>query len=1000
MSTFISRTMSQTDNLLLLLKEKFQLQNFRPGQLEVIQAILAGQDVLCVMPTGYGKSLCYQLSSLLLDGVTVVVSPLVALMKDQVDSLHARGFKEATFINSSVKIEEQRDRLQALKAGQLRLVYISPERFRSRAFLLTLKAIKISLFVVDESHCISQWGHDFRPDYLALKEAIAALEKPQVAAFTATATPEVRKDIKQQLDIVPAAEFLHSIGRESLEFFVFPVTSDEDKLLWIQHLVKSIGGKGIIYAGKRRDCEYISNFLGAIGCRAEYFHAKRTEFEKKSIQERFMNDDHPQSLDVIAATNAFGLGVDKANIRFVIHSALTGTVEEYFQEAGRAGRDGLRSFCILLYSYDDRSLQEWFIENSLVNQYEIIEIFETIKNSPSIGQFRVIPFDNLYWRLKMDETKIRVGISHLERLGLIRRFPDVDSQIHLKILKADENSVVEESLTHGGKKRMIKSILEQAGSGDRLDLVDFCLKHHFEPLSVIEMLYDLEFEGAIRFHRSQRAMLVRLEQGTRPLQKMTPKEIGFEKYRQHKYDKLDQMLHYAESSTCRVRYIREYFGEKVTDDCERCDNCRARKGWQRSQKPPPQETTAKARTSQGNDYFDEERLHVAILLTIKGVQGHAGKNTVADILKGSQAKAVLNWRFDKLTTYNKFPYFRKEALVETIKLLILKGLIQERRTADFDYPLVHLSENGEKMLLEWKAIGGTLKWLPEPLVLADNDERIFQSLKKFRLAVADNECVIPYQILHDKTLKEIAMMKPKNLAQLAFIRGFSPARIDKYGAEIMKVLSVHTSASETVRERFKVEDIQKVKRFINGKLSHALVGDFDVGFALANHTVIQEGVRQYTPLGQMVYEFKYQERKSHTDALVDEMIKFLDEADDYQRIDLIVPVPCTIGDRAYDPVGSLVTELNKKTGLLMGTDVLIKTRQTRPQKELVNITQKTLNVKGAFKVQNYDKVRGKNILLIDDLYDSGATLNECTRVLKSGGARKVLVLTLTRTMHA
>ena len=289
-------SMSKTDNLLNLLQNKFQLQEFRSGQLEVIQAILARQDVLCIMPTGYGKSLCYQLSSLLLDGVTVVVSPLVALMKDQVDSLHARGFKEATFINSSVTIEEQRVRLQALKTGQFRLVYISPERFRSRAFLLTLKAIQIALFVVDESHCISQWGHDFRPDYLALKAAIATLGKPQVAAFTATATPEVRRDIKQQLGIIAAQEFLHSIGRESLEFFVFPVTGDEDKLLWIQHLVKSIGGKGIIYVGKRRDCEYISNFLDAIGIRAEYFHAKREEHEKKSIQERFMDDNHPQSL--------------------------------------------------------------------------------------------------------------------------------------------------------------------------------------------------------------------------------------------------------------------------------------------------------------------------------------------------------------------------------------------------------------------------------------------------------------------------------------------------------------------------------------------------------------------------------------------------------------------------------------------------------------------------------------------------------------------------------
>jgi len=995
--------MLKADNLFHILQTKFQLKNFRPGQLEVIQTILAGQDVLCIMPTGYGKSLCYQLSSLLLDGVTVVVSPLVALMKDQVDSLHARGFKEATFINSSVTIDEQRDRLQALKAGRFKLVYISPERFRSRAFLLTLKSIQIALFVVDESHCISQWGHDFRPDYLALKNAIVTLGKPQVAAFTATATPEVRKDIKQQLDIIAAKEFLHSIGRESLEFFVFPVTDDEDKLLWIQHLTKSIDGKGIIYAGKRRDCEYISSFLGAIGVRAEYFHAKREEREKKSIQERFMNDDHPQALDVIAATNAFGLGVDKANIRFVIHSAITGTVEEYFQEAGRAGRDGLRAYCILLYSYDDRSLQEWFIENSLVDQPELIQIYETLKSFRDIIQYRIVEYNQLAWQLKMDETKIRVGISHLERLGLIQRFPDVDSQIHLQLIKTTEDSAIENPSTHRGKQRVIQSILEQARLGDRVELLDFCLKHHFEPLGVVELLYDLEFEGIIRFHRGQRAMLLRLGQGTRPLRKIAPHEIGFEEYRQHKYDKLDKMLHYAESSTCRVRYIREYFGEKVSDDCGRCDNCRARKGWQRTKQPTHEVKAAeiaKSATDEAMDYFDEELITIAILLTVNDVQGHAGKYLVADILKGSKAKPVLKMAFNKLAIYNKFPYFRKEALVETIKMLVLKGYIQERRPAGFDYPVVQLTDRGKRILADWQASGGKINWLPEPFELSSRDELMFQSLSRFRMKTADKEGVAPFQVLHNKTVRQIAIMKPKNLDQLAFIYSFNSTRINKYGAGILRVLSLHYNASPTDQGRFSSQDIDTVKKFVGGRFSHTLIGEFDVGYALDNHTAIQEGIRQYTPLGQMVYEFKYQGRKSHIDALVDGLSKFLDEADDYQRIDLIVPVPGTMADRAYDPVGCLVTELSTRTGLLFGKDILIKARQTRPQKEMVNITQKTLNVKGAFKIQHPDKIKGKNILLIDDLYDSGATLNECTRVLKSAGAQKMLVLTLTRTMHA
>ncbi|MDZ7356505.1 MAG: RecQ family ATP-dependent DNA helicase, partial [candidate division KSB1 bacterium] len=582
-----SKALTDESSLLSLLKQKFQVDSFRPGQLEVIKAILSGKNVLCIMPTGYGKSLCYQLSSLLLDGVTIVVSPLVALMKDQVDSLHAHGFSEATFINSSISIEEQQSRLKALTEKKYKLVYISPERFRSRAFLLALKAVRISLFVVDESHCISQWGHDFRPDYLSLKDAIILLGRPPVAAFTATATPEVRKDIINQLDISSAFEFLFGINRPNLEFFVFPVAGDEDKLLWIQHLVKSIAGKGIVYAGRRRDCELICSFLQFIGHRAEYFHAGRNESDKKSIQERFMNDAHPEALDLIIATSAFGLGIDKANIRFVIHSAIPGSLEEYFQEAGRGGRDGKRTFCILLYSYDDRSLQEWFIENTLTNRTDLINIFETIRKFPSLGHYRVIPLDDLYWRLKMDEIKIRVGISHLERLGYIKRFPDVDTKMHLSFVNCVEPKAIMIEELHRGKKRLLAAIKEHVHSSAQLELVEFCLKHHFEPLSVIEMLYDLEFAGIIRFRRSQRALLLRLEPISRSLENIPDNQLGLEEFRQHKYDKLDSMLHYADSDICRERYIRNYFGEQAIDDCGRCDNCRAKKQQKSSQKKAP-----------------------------------------------------------------------------------------------------------------------------------------------------------------------------------------------------------------------------------------------------------------------------------------------------------------------------------------------------------------------------------------------------------------------------
>ncbi|MDZ7263557.1 MAG: RecQ family ATP-dependent DNA helicase [candidate division KSB1 bacterium] len=996
--------MMTPDALVAILQQRFQLSSFRPGQLEVIQSLLHREDVLCVMPTGYGKSLCYQLTALLLDGITVVVSPLVALMKDQVDSLGAKGFSEATFINSSLSVDEQQQRLQRLNEGHFKLVYISPERFRSRAFLYALNRLPISLFVIDEAHCISQWGHDFRPDYLALDTAIDALGRPQVAAFTATATAEVRADIKRALARPQFREFVYSIGRANLEFFVFPISGEEDKLLWVKHLVTSIRGKGIVYAGKRRDCEQINAFLSSMGLKSEYFHAGREESQKKTIQERFMNDNHPAALDVIVATNAFGLGVDKANIRFVVHSAIPGTVEEYFQEAGRAGRDEKRSFCILLYSYDDRSLQEWFIENSLVDREQLIYLYQRLDAFPAVDQYRIVAYDELLWNLKLNETKIRVAISHLERLGLIQRLPDVDLQATIYLTApADSAPELVDLLENSdkGKRRMLQAILEHARDEHSLELVSFCKQHHFAPLSVVNMLYDLEFEQKITFRHGKRAMLLKIIKPLAHLKKLPAGELGLEEYRDHRYRKLEQMLHYAESSDCRVRFIRRYFGEQVSEDCGRCDNCRQRKA-----QPQPKDKAAASSPStqtkaaaQGTNFFDPDFLNAALLLTIREAKGYAGKNMIADILKGSKAKSIIECRYDKLSTYGKLSFFRKEALVEAIKTLILKGWVLEKRSAEFNFPTVSLSAKGLAKVTAWEQEHRRFAWPTLPETLSEQAEIIFQRLKRLRLQVADREGLLPFQVFHDRTLRELAITQPQTLEQLAFVRGLGDLKIEKYGPEIVRAVAGFHAATARTQGRFSEQDVVAVKRFLQGKLSHILPGSFDLGYALDNHTIISEGNRQYTRLGRMVYEFKYQGQKSHLDGLVTEMVKFLDENEDYRNIDFVIPVPSTQTGRNYDPVLMLARELSRRAAIPLNENCLTKTRKTQPQKEQVNKTQKQLNVKDAFRVNDSLALKGKTALLLDDLYDSGATLDECTRVLREAGVRKVLALTLTRTMH-
>lgn len=985
-------------NLLTILASKFQLHAFREGQLEAIEAILSGSDVLCVMPTGYGKSLCYQMAAQVLDGITVVVSPLVALMKDQVDALHRKGFHEATFINSSLTIAAQQERLQSLHSGKFKLIYISPERFRSHAFLRALNAASIQLFVIDEAHCISQWGHDFRPDYLSLHEAIAKLGRPPIAAFTATATREVRDDIKKQLGIQSAREFVHSVARESLEFFVFPVSNDEEKLMWIQHLAQSITGKGIIYCGRRRECEQVNEFLHSIGMNSEYFHAGRPEPKKKEIQERFMDDRHSSAVDIIASTNAFGLGVDKANIRFIIHSAIPGTVEEYFQEAGRSGRDGKRSFCILLYTYDDRSLQEWFIENCLVSREQLIEIYETINGAAAVENYRIVKYDEIFWFVDLDETKTRVGISHLERLGMLRRLADVDATMTIGRLFDNEAAALEKLSPeiHQGKLRIITTILTMAGTATTLDLPEFCNHHKFNLMSVIETLYDLEFERLIQLRRAGHAMVFKIDKPVHALRKLRMRELGLEEYREHRYHKLEQMLSYAESKTCRLRFIREYFGEKVANDCGRCDNCRIKNGWQPPKLIRPPTIIADATI----DYFNEKLLHLAILVTVRAVDGRVGKNVVADILKGSRSKLIKSLQFDKLKTYGKLPYFRKEALIEVIKLLILQGLIEEKRPFGFDFPVVTLSPSGTEFLQQDEAKIEALPPLPDLDHLARADQAIVDALKKIQPTGGDRAGFFTLHFLPMKTLKEIANLKPRSLAHLSFIRGISDAKLARYGEAILKILASYVRQPATGDGKIPDQEFIAVKKFIRGQLSHALHGDFDVGFALANHTEIHDGKRDYTPIGKMVFEFKYQGKRSQLDPLMHEVVRFINENESYKNADLIVPVPSTSKDRDYDPITLIAQVMSERTGIAVARNVLVKTRVTPPQKQLVNLTQKKLNVKNAFKITEREKIHRKTIILLDDLYDSGATLNECSRLLRNAGAEKVLAFALTRTVHS
>ena len=543
----------------LALKAHFGYDDFRKGQREVIEKLLSGTNLLGAFPTAFGKSICYQLPGLMLPGLTVIISPLISLMKDQVDTLHEKGINSIGLLNSSLTPEEYQQELKRLSDGEIKLLYVSPERFRSRRFLNTLKSHKISLFVVDEAHCISQWGHDFRPDYLALRTAIQAVKPYSIALFTATATPDVREDIVNQLQVSRCETLIQGVERPNLKFSVCEVPGEPEKYQLLTKQLEQLTGKGIIYAGTRRQTEEIAEHLKREGYRVDFYHGAREESERTRVQDAFF-DDTTAGIEIVVATNAFGMGIDKPDIRYVIHWAIAGSLEHYYQEAGRAGRDGQDSKCILFFCSGDRRLQEHFMDESAPNKPDLLNLLKLIEDSPSLGKFRLVKVQGMESVSEIDESKIRVGISYLEKLGFLQRLSNIPSSI-----SADS---IEDS---NGGSRVLESLRDQP----EIPVIDFCQKHNLQPNQLIEELTDLQSDGYLRYAGAEDTMLIELYHGSTLFDNISEEKIGEKEYIQNKRYQLDQMILYARTDSCRGKVVRHYFGETVDSDyrCNLCDIC-------------------------------------------------------------------------------------------------------------------------------------------------------------------------------------------------------------------------------------------------------------------------------------------------------------------------------------------------------------------------------------------------------------------------------------------